>query len=69
MKHNVGKIDQTIRLIVGVLLIGASLFVSTILQIIFLIVGILMVITAALSFCPIYLIFKFDSARQKEERE
>lgn len=69
MKKNVGKIDQTLRLIAGVILIGASLFVSITMQIIFLIFGILLILTGAVSFCPLYLIFKFDSSKHKQEQE
>ncbi|MEN6292817.1 MAG: DUF2892 domain-containing protein [Methanobacterium sp.] len=70
MLKNVGKIDQTVRLIAGVILIVVSLFgVGNVLQIIFLILGILMIVTGATSFCPVYLLFKYDSVHQKEKNE
>ena len=60
MKKNVGRIDQTIRYIVGIILI--------VLAIIFnfwwlIIPGIILGFTAAISWCGLYRIFGYDTCR------
>ncbi len=60
MTFNVGKIDRIIRFVIGALLIIAPLTglfgvsVSTTLTVVFVLVGIVLVGTAAFRFCPLY---------------
>ena len=63
MTSNVGKIDRTVRIIVGLLLIAApfvtqiGLFQSSTGTTIAVIVGIVLIATSAMRFCPLYRIF------------
>lgn len=60
MTTNVGKIDRTFRLILGIVLLvapfvsGMALFASTTATVISVIVGIVMVATSTMKFCPLY---------------
>lgn len=63
MTANLGAIDRVFRLVVGVLLLaapffsGMALFESGIVTALSVIVGIVMVATSAMRFCPLYRIF------------
>lgn len=63
MTKNVGKLDRVFRLILGVVLLalpfvsGMALFNSTAATVVSVIAGLVMLATAAMSFCPIFRIF------------
>lgn len=63
MTKNVGKLDRVFRLILGVVLLavpyvsGMALFNSTTATVVSVIAGLVMLATAAMSFCPIFRIF------------
>ena len=60
MTSNVGKIDRALRIVLGIVLLacpfvsGAALFESSTATAIFVIVGLVMLATSAMKFCPIY---------------
>ena len=60
MTSNVGKVDRIARIIIGVLLIAASfmtqigMFQSTLGTAIAVIVGVVLIATSAMRFCPLY---------------
>ncbi len=68
MKPNMGNTDRIIRGIVGVILALVGLFAvpagSTALQVILVLVGIILLVTAAIRFCPLYLPFKFNTLKK-----
>jgi len=64
MKNNMGKADRIIRVVVGVLLVG-NFFVGT--GHIASWIGVILIATAAVGFCPAYLPFKFDSRTTAEK--
>lgn len=66
MKPNVGQTDRLIRFIFGTVLVLVGLFVSvsTALKVIFVLLGVVLVVTAALRFCPAYLPFKFNTLKK-----
>lgn len=63
MKHNVGSLDRMIRAIVGVVLLAApfvsamALFESIAATVISVVIGLVLLATAAMSSCPLYSIF------------
>jgi len=65
MKPNVGTIDRIIRLIVAA--VFAYLYfggvVTGTLGIILLVLGVVFLATSAISFCPLYLPFKFSTRK------
>lgn len=64
MKNNMGKVDRIIRVVVGLLLVG-NFFVGT--GHVASWIGVVLIATAALGFCPAYLPFKFDSRSTSEK--
>lgn len=68
-KKNIGNIDRIIRIIAGIALVVVSfvLGLNTILSIIALIFGIILTLTALISFCPMYTILKIDTTFAKEK--
>lgn len=58
MKQNMGKTDRIIRIVVGVLLVG-NFFVGT--GHIASWIGLILIVTGLISFCPAYLPFKLDT--------
>lgn len=69
MKRNVGRLDQFIRIFVGMALI-AYVFKDGALTPywwLFAVVGAVFLVTAALSYCPIYSVFNFTS-RDRSDR-
>ena len=63
MTSNVGTIDRVFRLVLGIVLLaapfisGMELFASSTATIISIILGLVMVGTSAMKFCPLYRIF------------
>ncbi|MFN4910918.1 MAG: DUF2892 domain-containing protein [Flavobacteriales bacterium] len=56
MKKNIGKLDQTLRFTIGALMILSTLFEWTKggINILFLVLGSVLLITAGMQFCPLY---------------
>lgn len=64
MTQNVGSIDRIARIIIGiVLLVAAFMFLSGTLAIIAGVLGVIMLATAAIGWCPLYLPFKLSTRR------
>ncbi|MBN2739076.1 MAG: DUF2892 domain-containing protein [Spirochaetales bacterium] len=67
MKKNVGTIDKVIRIILAALM-GILIFVLKLsgpLAIILAVFAVILVLTSLISFCPLYIPFKF-STRKKD---
>lgn len=67
MKKNVGTTDKIVRIILAI--VFAALFltgtVKGTLGIVLLVLGVILVATSLVSFCPLYLPFRLNSARKK----
>ena len=57
MNKNVGSLDKTIRLIVGILIIVAGYMNESLLGAI----GLIPILTALIGWCPLYTILKIDT--------
>ena len=65
-KPNEGKIDRTIRVILGVVLSGLALLSLTgVAQIIAGIAGVIALVTGAIGFCGLYKIFGISTLEKK----
>ncbi len=61
MKKNVGRTDQIIRVVAGLVLIAVGFLVTPIpywLAIVLIIIGVLALITGIFAICPLYIILK-----------
>jgi hypothetical protein len=68
MKKNMGVFDRSVRVIVA-LVIVVLIVVKTLTGILALILGILaavFVLTAAIGFCPLYILLKLSTLKKKE---
>jgi len=67
MKANVGTGDKIFRIIIGIVLIVLSFVVvmSTTLKIILLVLGIIMLLTALVGFCCLYVPFGVNTCKKK----
>ena len=69
MTTNIGTIDRVFRFVLGIILLaapfvsGLDLFNSSTATIISVIVGLVMVGTSALKFCPLYRIFSIKTCK------
>lgn len=63
---NVGTLDRIVRAIVGIALIAAPFIAGwpMVIMIVSVIVGVVLVATAAFSFCPIYALLGLSSKRR-----
>ncbi|MFN8374054.1 MAG: DUF2892 domain-containing protein [Anaerolineae bacterium] len=61
MKTNVGNMDRIVRLLLGVAIIAAGLYFQNWLGLI----GVVLIGTAFISFCPIYAIFGISTCPVK----
>jgi heme O synthase-like polyprenyltransferase len=61
MKRNIGDIDRDIRLILGMVLLVIGVMLNSWVGLI----GVVLLGTGILDWCPIYAIFRIDSCRQK----
>ncbi|MBE0678682.1 MAG: DUF2892 domain-containing protein [Bacteroidales bacterium] len=67
MKKNIGKTDMIVRLVLAaVLLIVYFIGVSKLLGLIFIILAIILTLTAVVRTCPLYYIFRTDTLDKKE---
>jgi len=66
MKKNIGKTDMTSRLVVAALLVILYFFVGKMLGLIFVILAIILAVTALTGVCPLYYIFRTDTLEKKE---
>lgn len=67
MKPNIGQTDRIIRFVVGIVLLLVGLLApmsSVALQVILVLLGAVLLVTAALRFCPAYLPFKFNTLKK-----
>lgn len=65
MNKNIGSLDKTIRLIVGVLIIGAGFLNDSLWGAI----GLIPIITALISWCPLYPILKINTICKNDSCE
>jgi hypothetical protein len=67
MEQNVGGMDRIIRVAAGIILliIAAISLINNILWlgVITVLIGVVLVITAILGFCPLYLLFKINTKK------
>ena len=69
MTANVGTIDRLFRLILGIMLLmapfmsGIALFQSTTLFVVSILVGLVLIATSALRFCPLYRLLGLQTCR------
>ncbi len=64
MEKNCGTIDRIVRIVIGIILlyIAATGMVQGIVMYIVGLFGIIMLVTAALAYCPLYLPLKINTA-------
>ena len=67
MKQNVGSTDRLIRIVLGLILAAVGFFnlfgVGGTLGIILGIIGLVLLVTGALSWCPLYIPFKISTRK------
>ncbi len=67
MKKNIGKTDMIVRLVLAaILVILYFIGVGKLLGLIFIILAIILVLTALTQTCPIWYIFRTDTLEKKE---
>lgn len=65
-KPNEGKTDRTIRIVLGVVLLGLAFFSLTgVTQIIAIVVGLIALITGSIGFCGLYKILGISTMEKK----
>jgi uncharacterized RDD family membrane protein YckC len=67
MKKNVGSIDKVVRIVLAAVLVGLlfTKVVTGTLAIVAVIIGVVLLLTSAVSFCPLYAVLGLTS-RKKE---
>ncbi len=68
-KQNEGLLDRVIRALVGIVLLIAALWLNGILATIFFILGIILLITAAIGYCGLYSVCHFNTLEKKTESD
>lgn len=71
MKKNIGNTDRLVRLVVGVvgLLLGLSGIVEGTVKWVAIVVGVLMLLTASVRFCPAYPLLGINTRRKTKEEK
>jgi uncharacterized membrane protein len=59
--QNEGKLDRTVRIVLGLAILLLSVFVSGVLQIVFYIIGAVALITGIIGFCGLYKILGINT--------
>jgi hypothetical protein len=71
MTKNMGRLDRILRVSLAIVLgamVGIGLFPTT-LGIIFGVIAVVMILTSAISFCPLYLPFKHNTLEEITDEE
>ena len=73
MKQNVGSIDKIVRFVLGAVLILAGLLAlgglsGSILGIIAAVVGVVLIVTAAIGWCPIWMALGINTHKSEEKK-
>lgn len=63
MNKNVGGIDKTLRIILGIIIIALGVVNGSLLGLI----GIIPLLTGIIGWCPLYIPFKINSSCKKED--
>ena len=65
MKKNVGQTDRTIRIVLGIVLIGLKLVgvLAGTVGTVALVIGIIALVTGFINFCPLYSLFKINTKK------
>lgn len=63
MNKNVGGIDKTLRIIIGIIIIALGVVNGSLLGLI----GIIPLLTGIIGWCPLYIPFKINSSCKKED--
>jgi len=67
MGNNVGSMDKTIRIVLGVVLLALAFFslggISTTIGLIAAVVGVVLIATGLLNFCPLFKVFGISSLK------
>ena len=64
LKKNVGTVDRVIRAIIGIILVAAYfMYPDMAYKLVALIVGLILLVTAVLSSCPLYAIFGIKTCK------
>jgi hypothetical protein len=64
---NMGKIDRIIRAILGIIVVVIALVaVTEVAKIVLLVIGAILILTAAIGFCPLYAPFHFSTKKQNK---
>lgn len=68
MEKNAGTIDRVVRVVIGIILLYAVAtgMVNGIVMYIAGLIGIMMLVTAALAYCPLYPAMKIDTASKEK---
>ena len=65
-KPNEGKTDRTVRIVLGVILLGLALFsLSGVAQIVAIVAGAIALVTGAIGFCGLYKILGISTIEKK----
>ena len=60
MKTNIGKVDQIVRILLGIVLVSFFFLVDGGLKYIG-IIGLVLILTSSIKFCPLYTLFGIDT--------
>lgn len=66
MKKNMGRLDQTIRIVVGILLLGLVFVLEGVFKW-GAVLGTVLLLTGVVGFCPLYLPFGVDTRNSKKK--
>lgn len=67
MKRNMGNIDSWIRLIIGAILFGLSVFsIVGWAKWVLIVIGAILVLTSLFNYCPLYSLLKISTYKKKE---
>lgn len=66
MKQNIGTVDKVIRLILGIVLMSLYFLLDGGLKYIS-ILGIILILTAFINYCPLYTLFGINTCSTKKE--
>lgn len=63
IKKNIGKVDRKIRIIIGILMIIGAISLSSIVRWFLFFGGVMLILTALIGFCGLYVFFDINTCK------
>ena len=63
MSNNIGKADRVLRVVLGIVMVGAGVFTPGSLSMVLIALGAIPLLTGSVGYCPVYSVAKINTCK------